>query len=273
VTSPLGTAQDADDDAFVAAYLARLGIQTGRQADVTRLREIHAAHVERVPFENLSIHLGEPLSLETVALADKILRRGRGGFCYELNGLFARLLEHLGYRVTLLGARVWDGEAFGPPLDHLVLAVTTVDDEETWVADVGFGNHSLYPLRWVEDVEQDDPGGVFRLQRTGDDWDLYRNSAVQYRIEAHPRMLRDFDAMCWYHQTCPQSHFTRSLVCTRRSGEGRVTLSDRRLIITTASGKTETELIDDRLVLDTYRTAFGIELEQIPNLPLHAEPG
>ena len=254
---------------FVRAYLRRLGVDSAGPADLTLLRELHAAHLRRIPFENISIHLGEPLSLEPAELTDKILVRGRGGFCYELNGLFALLLSELDYRVSLLGARVWDGQTFGPPLDHLVLAVGMADADERWAVDVGFGDHSVYPLPWKDSVDHDDPDGVFRFERADDgDWDLYRNAAVQYRIEQHPRVLSEFDAMCWYHQTSPNSPFTRSTVCSRRTDEGRVTLSGRRLITTTADGKHEEEIAEDDLLLATYTTVFGIELERLPSAPL-----
>jgi N-hydroxyarylamine O-acetyltransferase len=90
---------------------------------------------------------------------------------------------------------------------------------------------------------------------------------VQYRIETHPRALEDFEGMCWYHQTSPRSHFTRTVVCTRRTSEGRVTLSGRRLITTTESGRSEVVLSEDEDVLNAYRAHFGIDLDRVPRLP------
>jgi N-hydroxyarylamine O-acetyltransferase len=267
MTGPTHPARDSADQTLVDEYLERLAVERLKRSDLSYLRTLHAAHLQRVPFENLSIHLGEPISLEPAALATKILTRGRGGFCYELNGLFAGVLDQLGYRVTLLGARVWDGETFGPPLDHLVLKVGTTDDG-LWIVDVGFGDHSVYPLRWREGIEHCDPGGSFRLEAAENgSWDLYRNGSVQYRIEPNPRVLADFDAMCWYHQTSPCSHFTRSVVCTRRTEAGRMTLRGRRLTITTADGKQETEIEGDTRLLDTYQNVFGIQLDRIPTVP------
>src|SRR5439155_2799294 len=122
---------------------------------------LHRAHLLAVPFENLSIHLGEPISLAPEDLFDKIVTRRRGGFCYELNGAFALLLEALGARVARLAARVYGDGRPGPPFDHLALAVYL--DGGPWLADVGFGRHTTYPLRFDERGEQDDPGGRFRL--------------------------------------------------------------------------------------------------------------
>ena len=249
------------------AYLGRIGAPRPERPDLAGLRALHAAHLRRVPFENLSIHLGEPLGLDHDTLAGKILRRGRGGFCYELNGLFAELLTALGYRVTLRAARVWDGERFGPPLDHLVLRVGCGDDPATWLADVGFGAHSLYPLRLEPGADQDDPGGVFRIEEAGEgDWDVLKDGAAQYRIEAHPRALAEFEAMCWYQQTSPRSHFTQTVVCTIQAGAGRVTLSEDRLIRTDADGRHETSLDGDAAILAAYRANFGIELDRVPRV-------
>ncbi len=269
MTDPMAPTPEHADAAFVDAYLVRLAVEHREPSDPAFLRELHSAHLQTVPFENLSIHLGEPISLELRALATKILERRRGGFCYELNGLFARLLEKLGYHVVRLGARVWDGQTFGPPLDHLVLAVRAADEDRRWLIDVGFGDNSVYPVPWQPDVNHQDPGGVFRLEPTDEgNWDLYRDDSVQYRIEPNCRLLPDFAAMCWYQQTSPRSHFTRSLVCTRSTEAGRVTLSGRRLIITTADGKRETEIDDDARLLETYREIFGIELARIPSVLL-----
>ncbi len=152
---------------FVGRYLDRLGLGTPAGPDASVLCALHQAHLTKVPFENLDVHLGVPITLDPGALADKVLGRNRGGFCYELNGLFAELLTALGFRVTLLGARVWGEHGFGPPLDHLVLRVGCADDPAEWLADVGFGAHSLFPLRVEPQLRQDDPGGVFRIEPAG----------------------------------------------------------------------------------------------------------
>ncbi|XVV17238.1 arylamine N-acetyltransferase family protein [Actinoplanes sp. CA-131856] len=125
----------------VDAYLDRIGVRRS-----ATLREMHRAHQETVPFENLGIHLDEPISLAPDDLFDKIVRRRRGGFCYELNGAFAIVLEALGYSVVRAAARVYrTPELLGPPFDHLALLVHTADGDGPWLADVGFGRHSTSP--------------------------------------------------------------------------------------------------------------------------------
>ncbi|WP_328468065.1 arylamine N-acetyltransferase [Actinoplanes sp. NBC_00393] len=249
----------------VNAYLDRIDIKPPTVADAAYLRELHRAHQNAVPFENLSIHLGERIKLGTDELFDKIVRRRRGGFCYELNGLFAILLEQLGYRVERLAARVFGGERYGPPFDHLLLRVTTADGDGPWLVDVGFGSHSTYPLRFADRGEQDDPGGRFRLAEAPDgDLELYKNGERVYRIEQRARELGEFWPTCWFQQTSPDSHFTRSDVCTRLDGDARITISGRKLIRTDRDGRVETPLGSDEEVLTAYRKEFGVVLDRVP---------
>ncbi|MDX3118296.1 arylamine N-acetyltransferase [Streptomyces scabiei] len=245
------------------------------------LRELHLRHLRAVPFENLSVHLGEEIVLEERRLVEKVVEERRGGFCYELNGAFGALLAALGFEVTLLAARVYGEQGrLGIPYDHLALLVRTADAGE-WLADVGFGAHSHYPLQWGRRDEQPDPAGVFRIVESGPhpegpengadasagrDLDVVLEGAPVYRLEARPRVLRDFVAGAWWHSTSPESHFTKSLVCSRLTDDGgRTTLSGRRLKVTTADGVSrESELTDDEEVLQTYRERFGITLERVP---------
>jgi N-hydroxyarylamine O-acetyltransferase len=175
------------------AYLARIGATRPPQADPATLRELQLRHLLTVPFENLSIHLGEPILLEPEALVDKLVQRRRGGFCYELNGAFATLLAALGFRVTLLATRVFGPSGLGPPFDHLALRVD-LDSSGSWLVDVGFGHHSHYPLRLDTRTDQADPGGTFQVADTADgDLDVIRDGQPQYRVEARPRTLGDFE--------------------------------------------------------------------------------
>ncbi|KKD06277.1 arylamine N-acetyltransferase family protein, partial [Streptomyces sp. WM6386] len=151
------------NSAQVDAYLRRLGAEHPAWPTVDVLRELQLRHLETVPFENLSIHLGEEIVLEEKRLLDKVVGARRGGFCYELNGSFGALLAALGFEVTLLAARVYGEEGrLGIPYDHLALRVRTVDGGD-WLADVGFGAHSHHPLAMGARGEQVDPGGTFRV--------------------------------------------------------------------------------------------------------------
>ncbi|MEI5520638.1 arylamine N-acetyltransferase [Streptomyces brasiliscabiei] len=264
------------ETAELDAYLRRLGAEQPAWPTVDVLRDLHLRHLRAVPFENLSIHLGEQIVLEEKRLLDKVVGERRGGFCFELNGLFGALLAALGFDVTLLAARVYGEEGrLGIPYDHLALRVRTVDGGD-WLADVGFGANSHYPLEFGDRGEQVDPGGVFRVVqadresggREFGDLDVLRDGKPQYRLEVRPRVLGDFVAGAWWHSTSPSSHFTQSLVCSRVTGDGgRVTLSGRTLTVTSAEDDREvTELSTDGEVLTAYREWFGMELGRVPEV-------
>nr|WSY54999.1 arylamine N-acetyltransferase [Streptomyces sp. NBC_00886] len=272
--------------AQVDACLRRLGVQHPARPTVDVLRELHLRHLQTVPFENLSIHLGEEIVLEEQRLLDKVMGAGRGGFCYELNGLFGALLTALGFDVALFAARVYGDEGrLGIPYDHLALRVRTVDGG-VWLADVGFGALSHHPLAFEERGEQKDPGGTFRIVASGPDaagvrgavsgpgsaeaadLDVLRDGKPQYRLEVRPRVLGDFAVGAWWQSTSPASRFTRSLVCSRLTDDGgRVTLSGRGLTVTGADGTRDSrELTTDEEVLGAYREWFGIELRAVPTV-------
>jgi len=256
------------NDDVVDAYLERIGVARPPVADVAALRTLHRAHQVAVPFENLSIHLDEPISLDEPDLVDKIVRRRRGGFCYEANGAFALLLEALGARVSRLAARVYGDGRPGPPFDHLTLAVRLPDGTGPWLCDVGFGRHAVYPLVLGSRAEQEDPQGRFRLTETPDgDLDLLRDGEPQYRIEPRERALADFGPTCWWQQTSPSSHFTQAVICSRLTPDGRLSVSGRSLIRTSGGSRTEQPLASDADLLAAYRDHFGIILDRVPRDP------
>ena len=254
------------DEETAAAYLRRIAVSPPVTADAATVRRLHRAHQVAVPFENLSIHLGEPISLEESDLVDKIVQRRRGGFCYELNGLFALLLEALGASVTRVAARVHGDSGFGPPFDHLALIVRPADGSGPWLADVGFGSHSDYPLLLDRRDGQDDPAGEFLLaDAPGGDLDVFKNGRPQYRIEPRQRSLPDFVPTCWWQQTSPRSHFTEGTICSRLTEDGRVSISGRTLIQTSGTARTERQLDGDDALLAAYRDHFGIALHHVPS--------
>ncbi|WP_329250222.1 arylamine N-acetyltransferase [Actinoallomurus sp. NBC_01490] len=248
-------------DSWVDAYLDRIRADRPARPDGEALRDLHVRHLRAVPFENLSIHLGEDIVLEPEALVAKVVGRRRGGFCYELGGAFATLLAALGFEAELLAARVFDGDRLGTPYDHLALRVGP------WLADVGFGDHAHHPLRLDTRGDQHDPGGVFRVAETPEgDLDVIKDGRPEYRLETRPRALGDFEVGCWWHRTSPKSHFTRSLVCSMLTESGRVTLSGRTLIRTSGGERDERKLTDDDEVLAAYRSCFGVELDRVPEV-------
>ncbi|MGW3658522.1 arylamine N-acetyltransferase family protein [Streptomyces sp. NPDC005151] len=282
---------DPQSPQTVDAYLDRIGARRPARPDAAALRELQLRHLTAVPFENLSIHLGEDIVLDEKALLDKVVGARRGGFCYELNATFAALLRALGFRVTLLQARSYgDGGRLSIPYDHLALRVETDDSTGPWLVDVGFGDHARHPLALDDRTDQEDPSGTFRIRETPDtedgggaavsaasaagvgagagagDLDVLRDGALQFRLDLRPRALADFRAGAWYHRTSPDSHFTRSVVCSRLTDEGRVTLSGRTLVTTVRGERSEVPLATDAEVLDAYREHFGLRLHRLPTV-------
>lgn len=247
----------------VPSYLARIAYSGPTTPTAETLRAIHRAHLLTVPFENLDIALGRTIIVDEAAIVPKIVELRRGGFCYELNGAFAALLRALQFRVTLLSARVSRaGGGEGPEFDHLTLRV---DLDQPWLADVGFGDSFLEPVRLEPGMEQDDPAGKFRLQPLGERLQLEKLSPDrvwkrQYSFAQQPRNLEDFAAMCSYHQTSPESHFTQNRICTRATANGRITLSGMKIIVTRKGGREEKMLSSEAEREQVLDESFGIRL-------------
>ncbi len=256
----------------IYTYLQRINYQGSLEPTIETLRALHEAHLLTVPFENLSIHLGQPIVLQEEALYEKIVRGRRGGFCYELNGLFAWLLRRLGFEVSLLSAEVAgeDGN-FGPAFDHLALLVHQLDGAD-WLADVGFGESFRRPLRLESGWEQGEGDGhryrLLRKEHEGERvtergyWIMQQLDgnawAAQYRFALQPYALADFTARCQYHQTSPDSHFTQKRICSLAMPQGRISLSEWRLITTTEGERTERVLSTQEEYTSALASQFGI---------------
>ncbi|MEA2514828.1 MAG: N-hydroxyarylamine O-acetyltransferase [Thermomicrobiales bacterium] len=255
--------------AAVAAYLDRIGYDGPTTPSLATLQGIYRAHLFNVPFENLDIvPFGRPLSLEPAALYDKIVRRHRGGFCYELNGLLGTMLRELGYDVTIVSVQFVEADgSFSPPFDHMALVVTTVDSPHPWLVDgAGGRNSTASPLPLLEGFAefQADVQRGFRLRSTGDRWQLDEQVpgedwVPEYTFQLIPRVLSDFADRCRYQEQDPESYFRQGSVCSLPTPSGRVTLSKDRLITTIGTERQEREVCEDE-VADLLRVRFGIEL-------------
>jgi N-hydroxyarylamine O-acetyltransferase len=251
----------------LSSYLARIDYSGATSPSVETLRAVHRAHLLTVPFENLDVALGRKIVIDEGAFVCKIVDQRRGGFCYELNGAFAALLRALGFHVTLLSARAArQGGGEGAEFDHLTLRVDLSSDQgDRWLADVGFGELFLEPLRIEPDREQLDPAGTFRLVRLGERLQLEKATEEgrwrrQYSFTLQPRRLEDFADMCHYQQTSPDSHFTQNSICSRATPDGRITLSGMKFIVTRNGRREERILGSERERSDLLREHFAILL-------------
>jgi N-hydroxyarylamine O-acetyltransferase len=261
---------DVEASLNIKAYLERINYHGSLAPSAETLRQLQVAHLLTVPFENLSIHAGQPIVLEDEALFTKIVENRRGGFCYEANGLFAALLRALGFDVAMLSAEVANAEGeFSPAFDHMALMVTpqistTASMAQRWLADVGFGDSFLEPLLLDERGEQKQGSHVYRILSEDSRLVLMRRDErdewkPQYRFTLAAYMYADYAEMCRYHQTSPQSHFTRSRICSLATEDGRITLSEMRFITTSEiSGRQERTLMSEEEYAEVLRDRFGI---------------
>jgi N-hydroxyarylamine O-acetyltransferase len=246
----------------VKAYLQRINYRGSVAPTAEILRALQVAHLLAVPFENLSIHARQPIILEDEALFAKIVGHRRGGFCYEANGLFAALLRALGFDVVMLSAEVARAKGgFGPDFDHMALMVAL---EQRWLVDVGFGDSFREPLRLDERGEQVQGERAYRILPDGPYFILTQRSEgeewkAQYRFTLQPHEYIDYAEMCRYHQTSPESHFTKARICSRATEDGRVTLSEMRLIKTSRGGaRQERALTSQEEYAEVLREHFSI---------------
>jgi N-hydroxyarylamine O-acetyltransferase len=257
----------------ITAYLTRLNYNGSLEPTLATLTALHQAHLLAVPFENLDIHLGRPIILDEESLFNKIVGEQRGGFCYELNGLFAALLRDLGYQVTYLSARVINREGVaGPEFDHLALRV---DLDKPYLVDVGFGDGFLRPLELYRSEPQFQDGRFYRIKATEKSEAFILEQREEeaewegcYLFTLTPYQFQDFAAMCHYQQTSPLSAFTRRKVAIRRLPQGLVKLRDWQLFVETSQQKQEQSLQTQEEYLKVLREFFGIKLNQFNSASL-----
>lgn len=243
------------------AYLDRIRYKGTLTPDAGTLCSLHRAHMLAVPFENLDIGLGRKTLCDERRFLHKIVNERRGGFCYEMNGAFAALLRALGFQVTLLSARVCrDDGSDGPEFDHLTLRV---DLEQAWLADVGFGDSFVEPLRLEPGLEQEQFGRCYRITSGDGGLCLEANAdgtwKKQYAFTLQARQLCEFAGMCHYHQASPDSPFTRKRVCSLATPEGRITVTGDNLI-ETRHGMREERLLREDEWQAILRDRFGVSL-------------
>ncbi len=248
-------------------YLGRIGYSEPIRPDVQTLRGLHLAHMRSVPFENLDIGLGRPIRLTEEALWEKIVSRRRGGFCYELNGLFAWLLQKLGFQVVYLNARVFDrGGNLGIDFDHLALLVKMPDQSARWLVDVGFGDSFNEPLRLEERGEQPQGLRSYRLEEVPDGFVTWQRNydgtwERHYFFDLQARKFpEEYESGCLYHQTSPQSSFTRGSIISRATPEGRVSLQDSRLIRTREGRRSERPIENEQEYRALLKQYFDLTL-------------
>jgi N-hydroxyarylamine O-acetyltransferase len=254
------------------AYLRRVGHAGDRAPTLETLRALHACHVLAIPFENLSPLLGERVPLDMDALEDKLVRRGRGGYCYEHNVLFRQVLEQLGFRVAGLAARVlWNAPAGTVrPRTHMLLRVDF--GRRHYVADVGYGNFTLTaPLDFDSVAPQPTSHESFRLVPAGGEYrlevELEGGWAPLYTFDLQEQRPTDYEPCNWYVSTHPQSQFVTDLIVSRVMPGRRITLRNNSMAVHTVGRATERRTLATAAGLrQVLAEEFGIPLTGMARL-------
>jgi len=269
----------------VREYLARIHYTGPIEPTIEALSELQRRHVLTVPWENLSVIGKEQIILSKDWLFNKIVRRHRGGICFELNTMFSFLLDYFGFNYNTHAATTFSrvNGQISAPFDHRLLMVDIGD--ELWLTDVGFGDAFWTPLRFRGLGEhQEQTSGTYRIREDGDDDYFYEervktnvdelgreamakehfstpgdpNWVPRYKFDLIPRKTEDFLKMLTYHQTCPSARFNHGLICSLAKPWGRVTLSGSKLVTT--------KYLGDNKVKKETRELVGGEEEVVKEL-------
>ncbi len=152
----------------IKKYLDRIKFKGNLKPDLETLKSLQQSHLYAVPFENLDIHINKKIKLESTALQNKIVSSGRGGYCYELNGMFYLLLIKLGFDAKMISARVGNSTGgWGEEFDHLAIIVRL---DGLWLTDVGFGDSFIHPIKLERDLVQKDLNGFYKIVKHDEEY-------------------------------------------------------------------------------------------------------
>ncbi|SDL19624.1 N-hydroxyarylamine O-acetyltransferase [Modicisalibacter muralis] len=249
------------------AYFARIGYYGPRTPTLETLRALHALHPASIPFEAIDVLLDRGIDIAPEAIDAKLIDAARGGYCYEHNGLFKRVLMALGFEVEGLAARVrWMAPPDAPPRPRTHMALRVVIDGEPWLVDVGFGSVVLTtPLRFDVTEPQATRYETFRLTplasglmleaQLGDEW------VPVYELSSEVQFDVDYELANWFTATHPSSHFRHDLIVALTTPRARYTLAHNRLSVRTPDGDLQRRLLSadeiERVLVET----FGLRVE------------
>ena len=250
------------------AYFERIGYRGPREATLAVLRSLHALHPRAIAFENLDSFLGRPVALDLPSLEDKLVHARRGGYCFEQNTLFWKVLTALGFEVSGLAARVlWNQpEDTLNPRSHMLLRVEL--DGATWLADVGFGGVTqTAPLLLAPGREQETPHERCRLIETADHYRLQAQIGGEWRTVFRFDMTEHFDVdylvSSHFVSTWPASQFVTTIMAARALPAGRLALkNDRMTVHQTGGASKQVHFATPAELRVTLAADFGIDVPE-----------
>lgn len=247
-------------------YFERIGYRPSGAPSVQQLHELTRAHVQSIPFENLDVLADKAISLAPAAVFNKLVTRRRGGYCFEQNGLFIRVLNALGYQAFTMGARVrlrCKERSEIPPRTHLFARVEL--DGQQWLTDVGFGGLSLTAaLLWQDGLEQQTPHDLRRLVQEDGRWfhQVWQEGSWldAYEFDGQPMFANDQKMANWYSSTHPDSTFIEQRVMAIAAPEGgRLAVLDNELRVRNAKGDLETSVFSEEDFAELARSKFSMD--------------
>lgn len=224
------------DNFNISDYLDRIECPLDVNPSPRYLSKLHMEHLFHIPYENLGNFMGEQIILNVDRFYKRMIIHGRGGICYELNGLFYHLLAALGFQVKLVSARVYKDDQPGPEFDHLAIVVTF--DEQLYLVDVGFGRGFIRPLKINPFQVQMDQNEYYRIDKTINDEFILMSSEdsqiwkPQYQFTLKERRLIEFVEMCEFHNRSPKSHLVKDRYVILPQRNGKLQLWDKWFYIT-----------------------------------------
>jgi N-hydroxyarylamine O-acetyltransferase len=247
----------------LAAYLDRIGFAGCPEPDLATLRRIQRGHLENIPYENLDVQLGRPVTLEPRDAFAKLVTARRGGWCYEMNGVFRWALETIGFRVMAMTGAVLRAERGDAAIgNHLAL---TVELDQPYLVDVGLGDGPSEPIPLGE-------GRYWQgwrelgLEPLADGWWRFHNHdrafATSFDFRREPADWALLAEKCHWLQSDPDSRFVQNAVCLRHEPDGVVALVGRVLKQVTANGTEDQELSSAEAYAEALAERFGIRLPQ-----------
>ena len=247
----------------ISAYLDRIGFRDAALPDLATLRGLLRAHVLNIPFENLDVQLGRPLTTDVGRAYDKIVRRRRGGWCYEQNGLFGWALQEIGFEVTRTAAAVMRAERGEvSEANHLALLVRIPDTAGTWLADVGFGGSLLQPVRLEHREYRHEPFQLGLRPLSDGHWQFWEDAGdgeFSYDFRAVPASEEALARKCEFLQTDPGSSFVLTLVAQIRAPGEHFALRGRILTRRDSRGAYKTTLSSPDQLLQVLADVFRLD--------------
>lgn len=247
----------------VAAYLRRIGYSGSLRTDLTTLTALHRAHLRAIPFENLDVQLGRPPDMCLETMFDKLVMRGRGGWCYEMNGIFGWALEEIGFDVMRIAGGVMREQAGDQQMGNHLCLIVKIDRD--YLADVGFGGALERPIP-LQAGDHDCTPFHAGLTNAGDDYWRFSERAhdrppFSFDFRAEPADEALLAAKCNWQGRDQASNFTMNLVAQQRLGARHVTLRGRVLTETSAASSTRNIVNSAKELTNILKTVFSLSLD------------